>query len=448
MVNMKSVVIAGLCLAQSALWADENLYTEHRGRLALKQPITTLDDEMLAEFSKGRRLFEQMWVIAPSLDEDIDGLGPLYNSISCLQCHPSNGRGHAPNKSEQKPDAMLIRLSQLDEQGNIRTPHPIYGEQLQDKAIPGIKPEGQARIRYRYFTVKLQDGTDVSMREPKVNLTEPAYSDFSDVVTSARIGPALVGMGLIDAIPNEQIMANADPDDTDGDGISGRVNWLIDPVSGERQLGRFGHKANLATLKSQVANAFLGDLGITSSIHAKQNCTSVQIACLQAVNGGEPELTDSQLNAVTAYMQMLAIPKPLSIENDVLILGQHMFNKANCMACHHPSFTTKKDAKPHQLSDISISPYSDFLLHDMGECLADGRPDHHASGSEWRTAPLWGIGLSKVINKRATYLHDGRARTLLEAILWHGGEAAVSQQAVINMTTEQREALLIFLKSL
>lgn len=445
---MKRIILLSVLLTQSISWADDSPYTDNRGRLALKQAVETMTTEELAEFSKGRGLFDQMWVIAPSLDQDIDGLGPLYNSLSCLQCHQGNGRGHAPIKSGQKLDAMLVRLSQLDKNGNIITPHPIYGDQLQDKAVPGVKPEGQASIRYRYFTVTLQDGTEISMREPKVQLSHPAYTDFSDVVTSARIGPALVGMGFIDAIPAEKIIANADPNDDDGDGISGRVNWLTDPVTAKPQLGRFGYKDNVATLKAQVANAFHGDLGITSSIHPKQNCTSVESDCSKAVSGGEPELTDIQLNAVTTYMQLLAIPKPLPIDNDQLKLGQDMFNKANCMACHHAKFTTSIDAKPHQLASITISPYSDFLLHDMGLGLADGRPDHEATGMEWRTAPLWGIGLAKTVNRRVNYLHDGRARTLLEAILWHGGEAAASQQAVLNMSAEQREALLSFLKGL
>ncbi|SFK52791.1 CxxC motif-containing protein, DUF1111 family [Methylophaga sulfidovorans] len=437
-----------LLMPQSTSWADDSPYTENRHRLALKQSMKTMTADQFAEFSQGRRLFEQMWVIAPSLDDDIDGLGPLYNSISCLQCHPANGRGHAPDKPEQKLDAMLVRLSQLDKKGNIITPHPVYGEQLQDKAVPSVKAEGHVSMAYRYFNVTLKDGTAVPMREPKVMLSQAAYTDFSDVLTSARIGPALIGMGFINAIPAEQIIANADPDDLNGDGISGRVNWIKDSMTGLTHIGRFGYKANVASLKAQVVNAFHGDLGITSSIHPKENCTLVQSDCLKALSGGEPELREAQLNAVTVYMQLLAIPKPLSIDNEQLLLGQQMFNKSNCLACHHAKFTTSKETKPQQLASTTISPYSDFLLHDMGEGLADGRPDQGATGREWRTTPLWAIGLSKIVNSHANYLHDGRARTLLEAILWHGGEAQASQQAVINMSSEQREALLNYLQRL
>lgn len=436
-----------LLLMFSSWLAADNIYTDNRSRQALKQPLPELTDEQLITFAEGRGLFDQMWVIAPSQDNDIDGLGPLFNSISCLQCHQGNGRGHAPDGPEQKLRSMLVRLSQLDADGHIVTPHPLYGEQLQDQAIAGVLAEGKAEIHYREFTLTLADNTQVSMRKPHVVLTEPAYGDFSDVITSARIGPALIGMGLLEAISAQDIMAAADPDDHNNDGISGRVHWLENNNLAEKKLGRFGYKANKATLKSQIANAFHADLGITSSLHAEPNCSAVQITCQQAINGGDPELSDDQLDAVTAYIHWLAVPKPLPLDNHQLQRGQQVFVEAQCIVCHHASYTTPENTQPKQLANKVIWPYSDFLLHDMGSELADNRSDGNATGQEWRTAPLWGIGVAKTINNRANYLHDGRARTMLEALLWHGGEAEFSKNQVMSMPTADRQALLAFLKT-
>ncbi len=438
-----------LCLSWPVWSAHEVITTDDTSRRAYLMPMPGLNEQELARFNEGRGLFTQMWVIPPSRDTRVDGLGPLYNRISCVACHPDNGRGRAPDGPEEEMRSMLVRLS-IPGPGphGGPMPHPIYGGQLNEQGVPGVPGEGRAEVRYREAVEVLDDGLQVWLRRPELHLSEAGYGEFGQILTSPRIGPTIIGMGLLDVVSEEELLAWADPEDRDGDGISGRPNRVWDVESGKTALGRFGYKANVATLRQQIAGAFVGDLGITSSLHRGQNCTSVQRACQQAIDGGEPELSDRQLDDITYYHQLLAVPQRRDRTSPTVTEGEALFYQTGCAACHRPRMRTSKQAQPARLADRIIEPYSDLLLHDLGEPLSDGRRDFQASGREWRTAPLWGIGLAEIVADEVGYLHDGRARNLLEAILWHGGEAAGSRERFRALDSGQRALLLAFLKSL
>jgi CxxC motif-containing protein (DUF1111 family) len=267
------------------------------------------------------------------------------------------------------------------------------------------------------------------------------------VLISPRIAPPVIGMGLLEAVPEDQITDRADEDDTDGDGVSGRPNRVVDPVTGETTLGRLGWKANVASVAAQTAGAFHGDLGVTSPVFPDQDCTEVETACRSAIDGGDPEVDDQTFEAVVFYTRVVAVPERRPDERGADVEGAELFLSAGCASCHTPTLTTGASDIP-ALADQVIHPYTDLLLHDMGEGLADGRPDAEATGSEWRTAPLWGIGLTRTVNDHTRFLHDGRARSLTEAILWHGGEAEASADRFRTMTTEQRDALIAYLETL
>ncbi|RYE86489.1 MAG: hypothetical protein EOO75_15670, partial [Myxococcales bacterium] len=269
----------------------------------------------------------------------------------------------------------------------------------------------------------------------------------SDVQMSPRIASPLQGGGLLEAIAASDLLALADPDDADGDGISGRPNWLPDGAGGQ-VLGRFGWKSNQPSLLVQNATAFQNDLGLTSPLLPTEVCTPAQTACLAAPTGGSPELAAGRVEQVTRYTRSLAVPYRPGASDPEVLAGKAIFASVGCTGCHHPSFTTPDDPSAPWLSAQTIWPYTDLLLHDLGPGLADDRPDHEASGREWRTPPLWGLGRTKAVSGHTRFLHDGRARSVLEAILWHGGEAQGAREAVRQLDAGQRQALLRFLGSL
>jgi len=438
-----------LLVSAAALAQPSAIETSDTTPRALSLPMAGLDPALREQFTQGRSLFAQMWVIAPSRDSTIDGLGPLYNRLSCASCHPGNGRGRAPDAPGEEMRSMLVRLSIAGASSvGGPNPHPRYGDQLNESAVPGVQPEGRAEIRYRPLPLTLGDGEQVVLRQPLLSLVEPGYGSFDGILTSARIGPALTGMGLLDALSDGEILAFADPADRDGDGISGRPNWAWDQQRGSLRLGRFGAKANVPTLRQQIAGAFAGDLGITSTLFMQDNCMPQQSGCAAIPSGGEPELSSEQLDALTRYHQLLAVPARRRLQDPQVQYGEQLFTLAGCGGCHRPTLRTAAEARPALLAGQTIHPYSDLLLHDMGWPLSDGRPDFAANGREWRTAPLWGLGLAQTVADKVGYLHDGRARTPLEAILWHAGEAQGSREAVIAMDRQEREALLAFLNSL
>ena len=431
----------------SVAQADHNAFSLPSANLT---PVRRLD------FSVGNSFFRAPWVIAPSTTTARDGLGPLFNTNACQNCHIKDGRGHPPAADAASAVSMLLRLSipaepgqeiQLQRHGVIA--EPTYGGQLQDMAIPGHAPEGRIRLEWQTHRITLADGSEVELRQPKLQLSDLGYGPLHPQTQfSLRIAPPMIGLGLLEAIADADLLAQADPDDSNGDGISGRANQVWDDARGLSVLGRFGWKAGQPTLNQQNAHAFAGDMGLTTSLLPADDCTSAQAACQQMPNGGSPEVSDNILASVLFYSRNLAVPQRRQVDAPQVLKGRALFHQAGCASCHTPKFITRADAAEPELASQTIRPYSDLLLHDMGPGLADQRPEFLASGQEWRTPPLWGIGLTQQVSGHTQFLHDGRARNLLEAIFWHGGEAQAARDAVSHFSRDEREALLAFLNSL
>ncbi|WP_122679353.1 di-heme oxidoredictase family protein [Pseudomonas viridiflava] len=427
---------------------------------AFSLPSANLSPVRRLDFSVGNSFFRSPWVIAPSTTTARDGLGPLFNTNACQNCHIKDGRGHPPEAGDTNAVSMLVRLSIPDDpafadliQRNGVLPEPNYGGQLQDMANPGVTPEGKVRVEYDALTVKFRDGTAVELRQPTLRITQLGYGPMHpETHVSARIAPPMIGLGLLEAIADEAALANADPDDKNGDGISGRANWVWDDAQQKVVMGRFGWKAGQPNLNQQNVHAFSGDMGLTTSLRRFDDCTPAQTDCLAAPNGngpdGEPEVSDNILRLVEFYTRNLGVPARRNVDDPQVLTGKNLFFQAGCQQCHAPSFKTRADAAEPELANQEIRPYTDLLLHDMGDGLADNRTEFQATGREWRTPPLWGLGLTAAVNGHTQMLHDGRARNALEAILWHGGEAQAAQRQVLAFNAEQREALLAFLNSL
>ncbi|SEI12252.1 di-heme oxidoredictase family protein [Pseudomonas asplenii] len=427
-------------------------------RNAFSLPAANLSPNRRLDFSVGNSFFRSPWVIAPSTTTARDGLGPLFNTNACQNCHIRDGRGHPPSVDSDNAVSMLVRLSipnapayaQLIEQQGV-VPEPVYGGQLQDMAIPGVVPEGKVRVEYEPVPVRFKDGTEVELRKPRLLISQLGYGPMHpDTRFSARVAPPMIGLGLLEAIPEEAILANAK--NPPGDGIAGRPNRVWDDALGKTVLGRFGWKAGQPNLNQQNVHAFSGDMGLTTTLRPFDDCTATQTACRNAPNGngadGEQEVSDNILRLVLFYTRNLAVPARRDVGAAQVLAGKTLFHQAGCQNCHTPQFTTSATAAEPELASQVIRPYSDLLLHDMGPGLADNRTEFLASGSDWRTPPLWGIGLTRTVSGHSQFLHDGRARDLLEAVLWHGGEALPAQQRVLSFNAEQRAALLAFLNSL
>lgn len=424
--------------------------TNNQTREAYAQPFAGLSEEERAQFFRGRSLFRQSWVIAPARDTAV-GLGPLYNRIACVSCHPKNGRGRAPDDASERMQSMLVRLSVpgKTKHGGPK-PHPRYGNQLNEEGVPGVPGEGRAQLQWEYQIIKFADGTKIRLRKPQLTFSElnygPLYNEQEATLTSVRIGPIIYGLGLLDAVSEKDLLSLAQQQKPDG--IKGNVNRVWDITSQQTRVGRFGGKANTASLRSQIVDAMLGDLGITSSLLPNENCLSHQHACLRALSGGSPELKDEQLADLEFYFRHLAVPARRNRDDPQVKDGEKLFAEIGCATCHRTELTTAKNYPHKHLVNLTIQPYTDLLLHDMGEGLADNRPDFLANGREWRTPPLWGTGLTEFINEYQAYLHDGRAQTFAEAILWHGGEAEKVRERYLKLSRLERNALDQFLLSL
>ncbi len=435
------------------------------------QPSANLNPEQGQDFHLGNALFRKLWVSAPSSTQASDGLGPLFNARSCQSCHIRDGRGHPPETAGAVATSMVLRLARNaatpDEEQAVKDFHALnlpdstYGVQLQDLAVPGLDAEGKVTVTYSEEKVTLAGGETVSLRKPAYGVSDLAYGPMDAGTTlSPRIAPPMIGLGLIEAIPDADILANADPDDKKGTGIRGRPAIVRDHRTGEIALGRFGWKAQNATVRDQVADAFSADIGISTPDrpNAHGDCTDREARCLVMPTGvqkrlGDTEAPDPVLPLVTFYSENLAVPARRNAGAPGVLHGKDMFYRSGCTACHTPKFVTRdgirdKDGKDSPQAFQLIWPYSDFLLHDMGEGLSDGQQVGVASGRDWRTPPLWGIGLTQTVSGRQTYLHDGRARTLTEAILWHGGEAEKARNAFADLSKDDRQALINFLESL
>ncbi len=416
-------------------------------REQLSQPLPGLSADQMSQFLRGRSLFRQSWVIAPSRDSEVDGLGPLYNRLACISCHAKNGRGGAPATPDERMQSMLVRLSVPGRSADgAPKPHPVYGDQLNEEGIPGVHGEGRVQIAWQPVPTQLADGTRLELRKPKIRFVELAYGDLGRVLTSLRVSPHVAGLGLLDAVPAATLEAMTK--EKYPDGISAAVNRVKDAKTGQLVVGRFGLKANAPNLRQQIAGAFVGDMSITSELFPHENCTPAQTACRKAPHGGQPELSHEQLDDIEFYVAHLAPPPRRNVDAPQVRQGEMAFTAFGCAACHRPTLTSGEHPRYPLLSNRSFAPYTDLLLHDMGQALADGRPDFQANGRQWRTPPLWGLGLLQAINENVGFLHDGRARTAEEAILWHGGEAGTARHRYAAADSAQRSALLAFLESL
>lgn len=417
---------------------------------AFSLPMPGLEGEKELLFFVGNSFFNQNWVTAPASTTARDGLGPLFNSRSCAGCHFKDGRGRPPEFMGETPTGFLVRLSRMGE-GLHGSPlsDEVYGGQLQPSAIANVPAEARVTIVYQERAGTFPDGTPYSLHYPTYQLDNWAYGQPpTDLLLSPRVANQMIGLGLLEAIPETTILALADEDDRNGDGISGRANQVWDVVNQQTVLGRFGWKANAPHLLQQTAAAFLGDMGITTSLFPNQNCTVTQTACALASDGGQPEIAEDDLQKVVLYASSLAVPARRQWDDPQVLQGKKQFMELGCNNCHIPTLQTGEHPTLPALSHQTIHPYTDLLLHDMGPDLADGRPDFLATGREWRTPPLWGIGLIETVNGHSYYLHDGRARNLTEAILWHGGEAEQAKQLFMHLLPTQRDALIRFLLSL
>jgi CxxC motif-containing protein (DUF1111 family) len=390
----------------------------------------------------GDRAVEQTFVTAPaSLNS---GLGPIFSNVSCVSCHHNDGKGTPTTGFVNSSLLFRLSLAGIGDHGNV-IPVPGFGTQLQDLATFGIQPEAKVSINYTTQLFTFPDGETASLRTPAYTILNPYTALPSNHLFSARMAPPFFGLGLLQNISEATILSHADENDADGDGISGRPNYVWDQYLGKTLIGRFGMKANTATILTQIAAAYQQDMGVTSYLFPTES--SFGQAQYDGLND-EPELPDSVLNGTAFYIKSLAVPARRNVTDAINLLGEQIFKQINCSGCHTPTMQTAVDVTFPQISNQRIHPYTDLLLHDMGAGLADNRPDFLATGSEWKTPALWGIGLFERTNGTAFYLHDGRARTLQEAILWHGGEATNAKNKFIQLSTADRNALLNFIKSL
>ncbi|MDF2232306.1 di-heme oxidoredictase family protein [Albimonas sp. CAU 1670] len=445
---------------------------KHVNRDAFSQSSANMPFARELDFKLGNGLFRKLWVSSPSSTKASDGLGPYYNSRSCQRCHLKDGRGHIPapegTDAEGVANTIFLRVSVPAApedlpaglraiEGYIATlPDPTYGEQLQDFALPGMTPEYRLGVDWSYETVALSGGETAELRRPTWTAEDLGHGPLAEgAMLSPRIAPQMIGLGLLEAISAEDILANADPEDADGDGISGRANVVWSDRHQRPLLGRFGLKAGKPTVEEQSAAAFAGDIGISTPLHPDGwgECTPAQTECRDAPHGGDPERDGLEADAeamrlVTFYARNLAVPVRRDWDDPQVLAGKRVFHEAGCAACHTPKFVTQRlEDRPEQSFQL-IWPYTDLLLHDMGEGLADHRPEARADGAEWRTPPLWGVGLTQTVSGHTEFLHDGRARDLLEAVLWHGGEAQPARDRVVEMPPADRAALIRFLESL
>lgn len=421
-------------------------------------PGPGLTGKQQLDFWTGFSLFRDPWVIAPSSTKDRDGLGPLFSTRSCISCHLGGARGHQAEEGISAPSAMIVRIGPRFQKSDYSDIH--YGGQIQPRYIkithPSIQNElkGEAKIELSYQNIKgiYSDGSEYWLRKPTFKLVEKAYGELSEgSAPSYRLAPAIYGLGLLDAIDESDLLKMEDVGDADGDGISPAYNRVVNVKTGKTKLGRFGLKGNHPTLEQQVAAAFRDDIGITNSLFPTESCLAHQLGCRQAasIDGStDVEIPEKLLRLVNTFSLGVAVPPARQLDSEKVLAGRELFYAAQCQHCHTPSYRTNESYPIKALAGQQIWPYTDLALHDMGAELGEDAWEKNANPREWRTPPLWGLGLRQKYQKDAVFLHDGRARNITEAILWHGGEAEMSQQYFINLSQVERQQLVAFLKAI
>ena len=418
-------------------------------RSAFSYPARNISEDHRPAFFVGNSFFNQNWVAAPASVAGRDGLGPLFNTRSCSACHFKDGRSRPPEPGEPL-STMLLRISVPGQSPRGEPlPEPTYGAQIQGRAILGVKPEAEVVVAYTEVRGGFADGGEFTLRQPTYSLRRLGYGPIAtNLLTSPRVAPTMIGLGLLEAVPEKALLSLAEKQSRGPEGIRGRVNWVWDQAALKRRPGRFGWKAEQPSIAQQVATAFLEDMGLTSAPLPVENQTPPEALQIVAPPSPAPEVSDAILAQVILYSSLLAVPARRSVELPEVQRGEELFRRLRCAACHEPTLETAAQTPFAELSRQTFHPYTDLLLHDMGEGLSDGRPSFGASGRDWRTAPLWGLGLISKVNGHTFLLHDGRARNAAEAVLWHGGEAAGAREAFRLLPAAERLALLAFLESL
>ncbi len=446
-----------------SLTGGDNTHFHASSGESFAQEIPNMGWGQSAAFDRGDGFFERALqdALPPGYSSNNDGLGPHYSATFCEACHAADGRGKPPENEYEPIMEGFVRVSIPGKgpHGASLSP-PGYGHQLSDKSSVGVKPEAHVRVKWVEAETGIMEGGEAySLRKPEFLINNLAYGPLpDDTMYEMRIGPQVFGLGLLEAITEEDMLAWSDPDDKDGDGISGRVNTVWDLERGGNAIGRFGWKANSFDVRQQSAEAAYFDLGMNNPLFfyryddqrkdhkSRQNCEPEQLDCLQAVQSDDFEMTPAQLTDVTSYLQTLGVVYRRDVDDPEALKGEALFAEAGCIACHKTNITTG-ETEISRLENQLIHPYTDLLLHDMGEGLI-GRPDFDASRTEWRTQPLWGIGRIEMVNGHTNFLHDGRARNIQEAILWHGGEAEKAKQTYKQYAETERAAILKFLNTL
>lgn len=443
-------LVATLATGLFAVNNEGKYFSTNKNKSLLLKHIDGLNDEQYDQFILGRSFFTIPWVEAPSATTARDGLGPLFNANTCISCHPKNGRGTLLNKNEKASRALVARLSipsnGSKEHEKIKSmagfvPEPTYGAQVSINGVHDVPFEARPDVKFEEIKVTFPDGEVDTILKPIYKLVDKNYGEFAKgTAITYRVAPTLHGLGLLEQISNEDILANADEFDKDGDGISGKPNMVYSPLTKKEELGKYTWKASTATIIEQVAGAAHNDMGLTTSLFTMENCTSSQKLCNEAPKPRDKfDITDMRLSAIDYYIKNIKAYRPKKTKE--FKDGLEIFEQVGCAKCHTTSFKTA--------SGMTISPYSDMLLHDMGDGLSDGRSEFKATKNEWRTAPLWGLALHEKINgKMPRLLHDGRARDFQEAILWHGGEAVKVKETYMGLPKVKREKLLNFLERL
>ncbi|MEH6452408.1 MAG: di-heme oxidoredictase family protein [Psychromonas sp.] len=481
-----SVLIPVNCIAQETIDRQQHLsagetsiksvhasaFSSHSANLSSAKDIL--------KFNGGNKFFEEPWAQSAGSVSSQDGLGPLFNNNACQDCHIRDGRGHAsqaqPGQQGHDFNSMLLRASKsalttqqkqgINDSLIANIPDTCIGGQLQHQANFGMQEEATQSVSYQLLTVQFSDGVEVELRKPIWHVQANGCEIDTDTVLSARVAPPMIGLGLLALLDEQQIVAKQDIKDSNKDGISGRANYVWSAMDNKVTLGRFGWKAGQPSIRQQAAGAFLGDMGLTTDIFKQENCLDSQQDCMSAPNGNGDMVSDYNyevstkvLDKVTFYSNHLSVPQRRNAYAKNVLAGKDIFKQIGCNQCHSESYTTVTSSDFPELSGQKIYPYTDMLLHDMGLQLTDFDKNSEfvkgdiqveflAQANEWRTPPLWGIGLAQKVDPQATFLHDGRARTILEAVLWHGGEAEQQKQQVLALNKVERENLIAFLNDL